>query len=191
MNKKTRITLGAVAALGIAAGATACSTGGGNSGAHDERAAQRQIENRMEVNQPIPVHGYSQMRQNLIEIENAEADGVQSTTFFFNYGVKDPIMTCDSIGAPIPATAQLSNPEKLDHHGDNGGGGNVTLPQMDPHGVYTGDTSGTWSLCLKPDGKPYAKYWEGPVDSEFAPAKWDGNQVVLTGDPSMTFSKHK
>lgn len=190
MKKTTRVILGGTLAVGIAVGATACVGDTGNSGSKAERATQKQIENRMEVNQPIPVHGYSQMRQNLIEIENAESDGVQSTTFFFNQGVANPIMTCQSIGAPIASTSQLSNPDKVEHHGD-GGGGNVTMHQMEPNGTYTGDSSGTWSLCLKPNGKPYAQYWEGYVSTVFGPAKWDGHQIVLTGDPSMKFTKSK
>ena len=192
MKKKTRITIGMVAAVGLAATATACGGGGGggNSGAHNERKAQQQIENRLEINQPIPVNPYSQMRQNLIEIENAEANGVQSTTFFFNQGIKDPIMTCKSIGAPIPSTAQLSNPDKVERHGSQYDGGNVVIHQMEPNGVYTGDSTGTWSECLNAQGKPYPQYWEGFVSSAFGDATWDGHQIVVK-DPSAVFSKHK
>lgn len=191
MNNKTRAIGASVLAAGVLLGASACAGGDSNSGSKSERATQQQIENRLEVNQPIPVHSYSQMRQNLIEIENAEADGVQSTTFFFNQGVANPIMQCASIGSPIASTAQLSDPQKVEHHWGDGNGGNVTLPQMEPNGIYTGDSSGTWSLCLKPDGKPYAQYWEGYVATAFGPAKWDGHQIVLTGDPSMKFTKGK
>jgi hypothetical protein len=143
-------------------------------------------------NQPLPKFNHSQERQNLIEIESARAKGVQSTTFFFNLGARDPIQTCTSIGAPIASTTQLSNPQQLAR---TGGQYNVdgVISQMDPTGTYTGDSSGTWSICVDAQGQPYADYWEGFVQTVFAPAVWDPatHTIKITGPASFHFTRGK
>jgi len=153
-----------------------------------ESQQQSQDQTALLLAQPLPHFNYSQIRQNLKEIETAEANGVETTSFFFNLGVRDPIQTCPSIGAPIPTTDQLSNPNQvLYHHGD------AVLSQMDPTGVYTGDSTGTYVLCVGADGKPYAEYWEGYVSTAFGPAKWNEqtHMIELVGPPSYAFSKSR
>lgn len=162
----------------------------------NQRAEQNQANvgiSEILRNQPVPAFAYSQIRQNLVEIETAQAQGVQTTTFFFNQGVPDPIMSCPSIGAPIATTTELTNPQQTDPHGGQYGGGNTVISQMDPTGVYTGQSSGTYIMCIDAQGKPYATYWEGFVQTVFGPATWDKNthQVQLTGPASFNFSKPK
>ena len=170
--------------------AGACS--GDSSGKQSETAQQDAISKTLINNQPLPAFNWSQLRQNLIEIETAQAQGVQTTTFFFNQGVQDPISSCPSIGAPIPTTDQLSNPTKIEHHGETGGG-NITTNQMEPNGTYTGDSAGTYVMCVNAQGKAYATYWEGYVQTIFGDATWDKatHQVELKGDPSFKFTKSK
>ena len=141
--------------------------GGGNNANRLESKIQNQDSTALERVQPIPHYNYSQIRQNLIELETAQANGVQTTSFFFNQGVAAPVQSCPSIGAPIPTTDQLSNPDQVikDNTGLNNGGGNVTIGQMDPNGVYSGQSSGTYVMCVAPVGKAYADYWEGLSDN--------------------------
>src|SRR5262249_11308948 len=132
-----------------------------------------------------------QMRQNLVEIETAQAKGVQTTSFFFNQGVVDPFLSCPSIGVPIPNTSSLSNPIQVERHGGDGGG-NVGIGQMDPNGTYgPNGSTGTYVMCIDATGTPYAQYWEGFVSTVFAPAKWNmaTHQLELTGPASFKFSK--
>jgi len=142
----------------------------------EQREASKQLADFL-VNQPIPSFPYSQLRQNLIEIETAQANSTATTAFFFNQGVADPIMSCPSIGFPIPSTYQLTNPWQ-----------NSGVAQLEATGVYTGDSSGTYVICIDGTGTPYAMYWEGFVSSVSGPAQWVDGQVVLTGKPSVEFS---
>lgn len=173
-----------------AATMTACH--GGNKAQKTENKQQQAISSSLVNNQPLPGFNYSQLRQNLKEIETAEANGVQTTTFFFNQGVQNPISSCPSIGAPIPTTDQLSNPNAVQKHSSNGGG-NVVIGQMDPTGVYTGDSAGTYVMCVDATGKAYANYWEGYVQTVFGNAVWDDatHTVKLVGAPSFDFSEGK
>lgn len=156
--------------------------------------AQEQQENTQAVSQlihtqPVPQFDYSQLRQNMIELATAEAEGVQTTSFFFNQGVQEPIGSCPSIGYPIPASFSLTAPEQF----VGSGNGNLALPQAEPTGVYPGDTTGTKVICVDAQGLAYAKYWEGFVDTETGPARWNPttHTVELTGPPSFTFTKGK
>jgi hypothetical protein len=178
-------------ALAVAAGMSACGGSSASEGQKAEHSIQSQIEDNYAKGQPVPALTNSQVRQNLIEIEEAIAEGVQTTSFFFNMGVTDPIKSCTSIGVPIAATAQLTNPDQIIKEGEHGAG-NQTIPQMDPTGIYTGETAGTYVLCISPSGEPYVSYWEGFVMSEFAGAKWNYTQhrIEIVGPASWEFSKH-
>lgn len=189
-NIRKNVVLGGVTVVILSA--TAFSCGSDSSGKQSETQQQDAISKSLINNQPLPAFNWSQKRQNLIEIETAQAQGVQTTTFFFNQGVQDPINSCLSIGAPIPTTDQLSNPTKIEHHGETGGG-NVTTNQMEPNGVYTGDSSGTYVMCVNAQGKAYATYWEGYVQTIFGNASWDksSHTVELKGDPSFKFTSKK
>lgn len=187
----------AIAAVPIALIAVAafagCSTGSnpsGSDGLDSERKVQANIENEYSKAQPVPALTNSQVRQNLIEIQEAVAEGVDTTSFFFNLGAVDPVKTCPSIGVPIPSTAQLTNPEQVIEKGQHDDG-SVTIPQMDPTGIYSGDSEGTYVLCIDARGNPYVSYFEGFVMTEFAPAKWnrETHETELLGSSSWEFSK--
>jgi hypothetical protein len=178
MRKTIAIT--AIALLGLAA------CGSDDAGrTSEEDTAEKQLTQFLE-SQPIPIFNYSQLRQNLIEIETAQANATATTSFFFNLGIEDPIHSCPSIGFPIPGTFQLSNPQQK----VGGTNGNVTLPQLEANGVYTGDTTATTVICVDAEGKGYASYWEGFVSTVAGPAEWDTETktVVLTGAPTAEFS---
>lgn len=163
-----------------------------------EVRAQDAISAHYDAVQPIPVtSGRSQIRQNLIELENAQIEGVQTTTFeCASMGGCDPthppIKSCPSIGSPIPVTDQLTNPEQMIRDNSqplNNGGGNVTIGQMDPNGIYSGAGNGTYVLCITAGGAVTPSYWEGEVQVEFAPAVWErGKGIVDVGPPSFKFT---
>ncbi len=172
-----------VTCVALAFMGSSCSTASDSQKA--ETAQQEQISSQMIKNQPLPQFNYSQMRKNLIEIETAQAQGVQTTSFFFNQGVQDPIFVCPSIGVPIPNTASLSNPLAVERHGGSDGG------QMDPNGVYSPTSAtGTFVICVGANGQPFAKSWEGFVDAVFAPARWNQqlHQEEIIGPASFKFS---
>lgn len=96
--------------------------------------------------QPVPQYDYSPERDELIQIYNARMKVVNTWTVIFSMG--KAVFVCPSKGYPIPYTTQLTNPSQVqvDH---NEYGGNVTLPQAEPNGLYTGTSSATWVLCVR------------------------------------------
>ena len=123
-----------------------------------------------------------------ISIAAIQALGEQTTSFFFNQGVKNPIMSCPSLGEPVASTTEITNPQQPDvTSGGSNGNTAVTLGNMDPNGIYAGDSTGTYVLCVNGQGQQYAQYWEGFVDSVSGPATWDAGtgQIKVTGAPTM------
>lgn len=193
--KRWLAVVGLVVVAGV--GAAACQSSGPSAPSAQAKENTQQAADSTSLinNQPIPGLNYSQLRQNLIEIETAQANGVQTTSFFFNQGVQDPIFVCPSIGFPIPNTASLSNPEQIiQADGGYQATNSVPIPQMDPNGIYAPtSSSGTYAICVGADGKPFAKYWEGFVDAVTGPAKWDeaSHTEQMLGPSSFTFSTSK
>lgn len=163
-----------------------------SNGQAKENQQQAQDTTTLINNQPVPGYNYSQIRQNLIDIENAEANGAQSTSFFFNFGIQDPYMSCPSIGAPIPVTMSLTNPSQITWGANNAGP--AVTDQMDPNGVYAAQgSSGTWVQCIGANGKITPQYAEESVHTVFAPAVWDetNHQIKIIGASSVNFSSGK
>lgn len=158
----------------------ACSAGGttGLATGNQKESQQQQADtNSLENNQPLPHFNYSQERQNMIDIETAQADDVETTTFWMNMGNPDPIGSCPSIGFGIPDTASLSNPYQPiwnNNTYNNGGIAGIAVGQMDPTGVYTPTSSmGTYIICLTSSGQPYIDRIESTTDTYGGPAVWD------------------
>ena len=146
---------------------------------NDQKNNDAQLQ-KYQANQPIPQADWSQYRQSVIDITQAQIHGVATTTFQFNLGVADPIDSCPSIGFPVPSTAQLTNPDQAVSSG-------ATVAQAEPNGVFTGDSSGTYIVCVDPNGKKYVDYWEGHVKTVGGPAHWDAakKDIVLDGAPTV------
>jgi hypothetical protein len=171
------LVIGVLLGLGLAA----C-TSKTDSITADQNNTNTQL-NTYQKNQPAPNQPYSQYRQTVIDVENAQIHGVATTTFFFNLGTPKPIKSCPSIGFPVPTTAQLTNPDQL----VGGDSRNGVIAQQEPNGVYTGGSSGTYVICVAPAGTRYVSYWEGDVQTEGGAAHWDSasGAIVLDGAPSV------
>lgn len=164
--------------------------GAGNNDADDADAGQMDgIAGQYRTNQPLPaVSGKSQLRGNLIDILKFQIEGGTSWTYFFNAGMEAPVWTCPSIGDPIPITHQLTNPNKGKGKGSDG---ITTLNQMEPTGVFTGDSDGTNVICLGSNGQGYKVYWEGQVFSSTIELQWDPTQHMLVPKPNGKTSEHQ
>lgn len=140
--------------------------------------------------QPVHAYDFSQLRLNLQEIEDAQAHGVVTTAFFMQRGQRDPIFSCPSIGAPIASTDQLTNPLQAVSNSDSQSSWATSIGQMDPTGLYTGNSTGTYVMCVGADGTASPVYWEGDVMTAFAPAHWDydKHQMVVDGPSGSHFS---
>lgn len=171
-----------VAAIGLLAG---CDGQLGQSAQKQDTQAMQDIAGRMQSAQPVPAEPWSQYRQTLIDAETAQMRGTQTTTFVFSRGAGgqgNPVFSCPSLGFPVPASAQLSNPDNP-LWGTNGAANVVA--QMEPNGVYTGPTEGTYIICAGTGGKPYLVYAEGDAQTVGGPAEWRDGKITLTGDPTV------
>jgi hypothetical protein len=183
MKTRTKI-LAAVLAATLLFGACD-STRKSTAGRKNEERTTQQIQLDMQKATPIPKFAHSQLRENLKDIITAQAKATQTTSFFFNQGVSQPVSSCPSIGFPIPSTAQLTNPDqKIKSH-------DITLPQMEPTGIYSGDSTGTYVICIDATGGTYATYWEGFVQTVTGPAEWKDGTVSLIGPSSFDFDTGK
>lgn len=188
-----RRVVAAVAALLLGGMILSACTSQQESSIQKDQANTNQNLSRLQANQPAPASDRSQYRQTVIDVENAQIHGVATETFFFNQGVIKPIKTCPSIGFPVASTAQLTNPEQLIGGSYNSTTIEGTVGQQEPNGVYTGDSSGTYVICVSSNGAKYVTYWEGFVQTEGGPAHWDGAQqmIVLDGPPTVTANDPK
>jgi len=185
MNRKILAALAVPAAVLLLA---ACNPGN-SSGQQQENQQQSQDEQTYEQVQPIPHFPYSVYREVGIDVEADQALGLQTTSFFFNQGVADPVLECPSLGQPFPNTASLSNPNQVVYRPNSSrDDAGVATGQMDPNGIYNPEaSSGTYVLCINAAGQKYLQYWEGFVDTVSGAARWDGgsHQIVVMGQPVM------
>ncbi len=180
-----------LAAVGAAliVGAAACATPEPNA-VKQERKATQEVATAFANNQPMPSFTWSQQRQTLIDIITMQINTTATFSYFFAPGRADakPVFACPSIGDPIPATYQLTNPEASQY---DSGGGNFTMPQMEPTGVYSGETEGTNVLCVSDDGARYKVYWEGQVMTTTLELTWDGTSLTPTAGAESTYEFNK
>ena len=163
--------------IGIATFAVAALAGCSNSAAGKDAAdTNTQLEKYQQAGQTVPTFDRSDIRQTLIDIEKAQADGTPSTAFFFEQGAgfSKPILSCSAKGYAVASTTQLTSPDqRVD--------GSVVVALMEPTGVYTGPSAGTYVRCVSTDGKVKVVYWEGNVMVVPGTATWSDElrQVVM------------
>ena len=121
---------------------------------------------------PLHLYDYSQDRASYIAIYDARVQGKAT----FSVAVPEisgaPWFACPSRGYPIPATAQLTNPDRVDY---SRGGTVVTLPQAEPNGLYSGHTAATYMQCVDSDGSLYSVYSEPHVMTFPFAVVWKGD----------------
>lgn len=189
--RKNLLTLAAVA---IAATLTlsACSGGASSSSNTKEQTQQNADSAAFLTAQPVPHFDWSQIRQTLIDVEGAQAHTIQTTSFFFMMGMDHPYLICNSVGFPVASTTELTNPQQVEHHSSDGGG-NAVINQPDPTGVYSGNSAGTYVLCINQNGQAEMQYAEPDVHTVAGQAAWDTKTgtIVFTGNPTGDFKVGK
>jgi hypothetical protein len=189
--KFSRRTIAAsvIGAIGIGVLVAACGPGT-SAGQALENKASNNIEKTYLLNEPPPEFSYSAIRATAISIEAIQALNEQTTSFGFNMGEKNPVWSCPSLGEPVASDDEITNPDQAEQvtgGSDSGGNTAVTVGNMDPNGIYAGDSTGTYVLCVNASGTPYAEYWEGSVDTVSGPAVWNSKTgtIDVTGAPTM------
>ena len=187
--KFSRRTIAAsvIGAIGIGVLVAACGPGT-SAGQALENKTSNNIEKTYLLNEPPPTFSYSAIRATAISIEAIQALNEQTTSFGFNMGEKNPVWSCPSLGEPVASTDEITNPQQVATTTvPYQGGAAVPIGNMDPNGVYSGDSTGTYVLCVNASGTPYAEYWEGSVDTVSGPAVWNSKTgtIDVTGAPTM------
>jgi hypothetical protein len=92
-------------------------------------------------------------------IEMRDQDGLTTYTYQIAEQTGQLVFFCHSIGFPISAATQFTNPQKLDYVSSYGV---AVLPQADPNGLFSPSSAeGTWVMCVDPStGKPRPVYSE-------------------------------
>ena len=169
--KKGLLVAGLVLAGGILL--SAC-TGGANTTEKDQVNQQQQI---FVKSQPLPAFDWSLERHIFIELYRARNNAVNTYSYIRNWQ-GEVVFSCSSIGFPLPANNQLTNPEAL--AGDYRD--STSLPQAEPNGLYSSpSTVGTYIFCLNSDGTISPSYFEADVETHLAPLSNDGKNLSNDG----------
>lgn len=134
-----------------------------------DAAVVREQQSHYAKVQPIPFYDFSMDRDTLIQIYNAKNEARVTHAVITSQGTGAVIWDCPSIGFPLPADTQLTNPlvptrqrtllengrwEYLDG----------TVEQPEPNGLYSSkNTDATYVLCVRPDGSINPIYTEQKV----------------------------
>ena len=155
MHRRILIVLALVAMLLF----TACDPD--NSGTHTEWEESQAVDRQQahyQVTQPIPFFQFSQLRASLIQIYAQVVRPTRTYTVISSEGTGSLIFECPSIGFPIPADTQLTNPAQVDWTND------VTIDQAEPGGIFTSrNTTGTYIQCIRANGDVGVVYTEQEV----------------------------
>lgn len=133
-------------------------------------------------NQPAPVFDWSLERHLLTELYKARNNAVATYSYVRNQYTGKILSSCPSIGFPISAATQLTNPSVAEWHYSQGVGSAV-LPQPEPNGLFSPPESrGTYVMCLNKDGKVEPRYYEEDVEAFVTPMREvDGQLVPVEG----------
>jgi hypothetical protein len=162
--------------LAAAADTDGCSS----SESHDSAIVDKQ-QKLYATTQPIPEFKWSQDRDNLIQIYKQKVEARATHAVVRSAGTGEILWDCPSIGFPIPADTQLTNPLQTMGQG-------MVIEQAEPNGLFTSkNTDGTYVLCVDGVGAVTPQYTEAKVEAFTRPIKVEGGKVVfLDGKPSMT-----
>jgi hypothetical protein len=167
---------------GVALALAACQTTV-QSLSNDQTQTDAQLQQYQKV-QPVPFYNWSEQRNTLIQIYNAKNEARQTWAVFMSY-TGTAMFTCPSIGFPIPADTQLTNPEQIARTNVNGTVYSGVVGQMEPDGLYSSTgTSGTYVLCVRDNGKAAPIYWEPPVAMFPYEVKIVNGQIIDAGGTS-------
>lgn len=154
--------------------------GGGCSNADStEHDAVDQQQSLYVRNQPVPTFQWSLERHLMVQLYQARNRQVTTYSYIVNQFTGRISWSCTSLGFPIPATTQLTNPQRVAYQ-------NAVIPQPEPNGVFSPpDTAGTWVMCTGEDGNIEPVYIEEHVRTYSRPMEErDGRLVPIEGQRS-------
>lgn len=152
----------------------------------ERQAVNRQQETFLR-SQPTPVFEWSLERSLMIQLYNARNARTLTYSYVIHPHTGQLIMSCESMGFPIPATVQLTNPQTIVENTR----GTTTIAQAEPNGLYAPpSTNATWVMCIAPNGGVEPRYVENDVIATVRPMEMQNGQLVpvANGRASLTLS---
>jgi hypothetical protein len=154
-----------------------------------EEADRSRVNSQQELyatNQPVPMFKWSQDRDNLIQIYKMKNESRTTYSVVRAAGTGEILWHCPSIGFPIPADTQITNPLQVMYQ--HGG----VIEQAEPNGLFTSkNTDGTYVICVLPDGSLAPQYTEQKAEVFTRPVKIElGKVVFVDGAATMVIQKH-
>jgi hypothetical protein len=86
-------------------------------------------------------------------LELRDQNGLTTYTYLYSEMTGKLIYFGETVGYGLPYSTQYTNPERLLAYSERPDGGNITLPQADPNGLFSPSSAeGTWVLLKDPNG---------------------------------------
>lgn len=148
--------------LGIlVAGAVALVACGTQSQDSVDRQTVQAQQNTYTSRQPIPQFDWSRQRDTLIQIYQLTNEARSTYSVLTSQGTGQMIYACPSVGYPIPADTQLTNPLTVQRYWINSTAVDGVVEQPEPSGLYSShNTDATWVLCVRKNGDVAPIYTE-------------------------------
>jgi hypothetical protein len=116
---------------------------------------------QLQTNQPVPVFEWSQDRDTFIQIYTIKNEA-RNTYTVITSNMGQILFMCPSIGFPIPADTQLTNPLKTAYVNSSA----AVIEQAEPNGLYSSkNTVGTYVLCVRDNGDIVPVYTENNANT--------------------------
>ena len=145
-----------------------------------DKIEEGRVEDQQSVyidSQPVPFFDWSLERHLMIKLYEARNDAVVTYSYARNLSGQI-VFECQSMGFPLSADNQLTNPEREEDVYQGG----IALPQAEPNGLFSGAMNrGTYVFCINDDGTVSPSYFEQDVEVHMAPIA--GTRTV--GEPSL------
>lgn len=141
-----------------------------------ERDVVERATLQLNRNQPAPTFDWSLERHMLIQLYTARNKALATYTYVRNPFTGKVMSWCPSIGYPVPANTQLTNPEQAIYLGN---GGAATIGQPEPNGLFSSpSTSGTFVMCTNKAGQVVPRYFEADVEAYLVPMREENGMLV-------------
>lgn len=119
----------------------------------DSILAQKQEQAMQDANSQIgmpAIKNFQERKLMKMIFELRDQANVINYAYLFSEMTGKLIYLGKCLGYGLPYATQFTNPQKADYNGGNGGG-NITLPQADPNGLFMpSSANGTWVMLINP-----------------------------------------
>lgn len=148
---------------------------------NSDRGDRQTINRQQEIYDkalPIPLFDYSQTRDSLIQIYRTKVSSVATYSVITSM-TGQVLFQCPSIGFPIAADTQLTNPLKPTWPNT---AASAVIEQAEPDGTFTSkNTDATYVLCVLSNGKVAPVYAEQKVLTFTFPVRLENGRLVDAG----------